>query len=210
MNCVIRVTFSLIVPTFFLSMVVPRATAQNAEGYLVECEGTNGKERERCVNRVTSSGIVLPMVFGGNAVARAGDFHLRLVQLRYDLNYLEIASRYLVRAAYEGDNLNLKAVAKAAGEIKKRTERLRTLLALPASEQSEDVRPTEVPAELPQLQAAILKLSFLITNARRNTVLRGRILDQRQSAMAQQDLDAIVELSERIKTSCKVIIKNER
>jgi hypothetical protein len=130
----------------------------------------------------------------------------RRAQLTDDLNYLKTAAAYLARA-FQSEDLDLNAIGVKAGEIKKRAKRLRDGLALPRSEPSDILRELELPTDPPQLKMSIYALSALITDAVQDPLPMGRVLYVVESLKARSDLDAIVKLSERIRTQCELLGK---
>ena len=139
---------------------------------------------------------------------RCCESRLPLAQIRDDLNYLQYVG--LSQSAFRGGELNFKAVAKSASEIRKRAARLRNNLALPGVEKGAEQSPPELLLEPVGLKAALSKLWALIRGAMPNPVLRGRLLDFALAGKARRDLDEIVELSERVRKSCELINKTAR
>ena len=127
-------------------------------------------------------------------------------QIRKDLNYLKAVADYLARAS-QSEDPDFKAIGSTAAQVRKRVERLRSLLALPSSGTSAAIRELELPADRPQFKLFIYSLSIQISDAARNPLLTGRLLDVTGSARARADLDAIIESAKRIRTQCELFSK---
>jgi hypothetical protein len=131
-------------------------------------------------------------------------FEARHAQINSDLDYLKTAAGNLA-LALQSEDLDLKAIDIAAGEIRKRAKRLGSLLALPSSEPRDAIRELELATDRPQLRHSIYALSVLIADAMRNPLPTGHVFDVIGSLKARSDLDSIVELSERIRRQCELL-----
>jgi hypothetical protein len=140
---------------------------------------------------------------------RSDESESRRAQLTSDLNYLKAAAASLAHA-FQSEDLDLKAIGVETGEIRKRAKRLRAGLALPRSEPRDIMRELGLPSDRPQLKLSIYALSALITDAVQNPLPTGRVLHVVESLKARKDLDAIVELSERIRMQCELFSKSGR
>jgi hypothetical protein len=128
---------------------------------------------------------------------------LVLDQIREDFLRIQVVDRKLTQATAVGDTLDLELVARSAGEIRKRSSRLKKNLALP--------RPEAPPAERSQfateptserLRISLSDLSNLIDEFVSNPVFeQSKLVDARLSGKARQDIEAIIELSSQIKRS---------
>lgn len=124
-----------------------------------------------------------------------------LTKIREDYVQLQVTNNDLAArvASASEDSLDLKAVASAAAEIRKRAERLKENLALPDPEGEE--RRTPEPEELKPTLAA---LDQLILRFVRNPVFTSpKLVDLRHSAEAARDLERIIGLSGRVRKLCE-------
>jgi len=209
MKSTTQTTLSLLAAMLIGMGTVPLAKAQaptSAERRKA-CEGAEGSERRSC-----ESGDAIPDA--GPAPENTTDEAMRLdesesrrAQLTDDVNYLKAAAAYLARA-FQSEDLDLKAIGVKTGEIRKRAKRLRAALALPRSEPTDAMRELKLPTDRPQLKLSIYTLSALITDAVQNPLPTGRVLYVVESLKARRDLDAIVELSERIRMQCELLGKS--
>jgi len=138
---------------------------------------------------------------------RLDESESRRAQLTDDLNYLKAAAAYLARASQSGDP-DFKAIGVETAEVRKRAKRLRSWLKLPRSEPTDIMRELEMPADRPQLKLSMYALAALITDVVQNPLPTGRVLHVVESLKARKDLDAIVELSGRIRTQCELFSKS--
>jgi hypothetical protein len=119
-----------------------------------------------------------------------------------DFRRIQILSDELKQAASQGTTLDLKFVAKSASEINRSAKRLKSGLALPASEEDPERRKSEVGAASEQLRLSLDMLGGLITEFVNNPVFRDtRTVDAKLLIKAGRDLDEIIELSSRVKQS---------
>ena len=207
MRSIIKMMLRVTAATFLVMTIVPCAPAQSTNGdeERSECGSALGLERERCESEMAEieTGEIIPDALG--RPTQSEEFRLPLAQISEDLSFLRTVTNYLSDAASQSGELDLKAIAESASRIRKRADRLKDSLALPDPEKSAKYREGKVPTDTEQLRAALLALSSLISDAVRNPVLRGHLLDITRSVKARGELDEIVELSERVKMSCEIL-----
>lgn len=202
-------TSSLLAAIFVATCIATSAAAQPppSSERRAACAGIEGLERKRCENRDSPYVGALevqdlssnPIVLGESNSARS--------LLTDDLKYLKTAAAHLTRAS-QSTELDFKAIASEAAEIRKRATRIRSSLALPNTTPREAVRRLELLSDRPQLKLSLQALSALIEDAVRNELPTGRVLHVIGSLKARSDLDAIVELCERIRTQCELFSKS--
>jgi hypothetical protein len=126
-----------------------------------------------------------------------------LNQIREDFLQIQVIDREVIRAKALGDQLDLHLVTKSAGEIRKRSSRLKENLALPRSEAARaDRSRVAVEATSEALRTSLAELSDLIEEFVSNPMFeQSKVVDPRLSAKARQDIEAIIELSKQIKRS---------
>jgi hypothetical protein len=139
-----------------------------------------------------------------------GDLTTRPQQIREDLDRLQGWAIYLSNALSDSDLTSLNTFAKTAGEIESHAKRVRSGLALLSSDPIAVLKELELPIDRPHLKQLISTLVMLIGDAVRNPSLKGHVLDVTSSLIARSELDAIVELSGRIKTQCEVLINRQQ
>jgi hypothetical protein len=205
MKPVIKIIWCAAVAFVLAAAIAPRASAQNTDDDEKACARAAGSERRRCLADAEAL---------GNAVQTSDDFErfehrLRLEHLGHDLSYLRDAAGELSRAA-RGGELDLKAIAESASEIRRRAARLRDGLALPSPRKDAGGREERVISDTGELRAALSSLSALISDAVRDLALTGRLLDAAKSPEARSELDAIVELSGRVKAGSETLVKTRR
>jgi hypothetical protein len=136
---------------------------------------------------------------------------LALAQLREDFLRIQVLNNDLARAASRGDALDPKFVSKSAAEIRKLAARLRDNLALPepAVEGGRDEAKAAPPPA--QLGTALSALDGLILKFVDDVASKGvYLLDAQSSARARHELEAIIELSARVKKASETLGKSTR
>ena len=136
---------------------------------------------------------------------------LLLDQIRDDFLQIQVIDRNLMRAT-AGDTLDLKLVANSAGEIGKRSRRLKENLALPRPE-TPVAQPSRITVEATseRLRTSISDLSNLIDEFVGNPMFEQiKLVDAKLSAKARQDIEAIIELSSQIKRSSQKLKATEK
>ena len=189
--------------------VGPVAMAQDPAGEEQQrdtCDGLGRLERKRCESGELTRTIGLPFEDASEGSMNGDERQSRRAEISEGLQYLKGVGSYLMRAS-KSDVLDLDALATATEQIRKHTSRLRSRLALPLSTPRAAIGELELPADRPQLRRSIHTLSSMIAEAVQNPLLKGQVLDVMGAAKARNDLDKIVELSERIRTQCELFGK---
>jgi len=172
------------------------------------CERSEAVDREGCASDDYSTlRLRRTAEDAADESTKFAEFEARRAQINTDLDYLKAAAGYLA-SAWQSEDLDLKAIDVAAGEIRKRAKRLGSLLALPSSEPRDAIRELELATDRPQLRHSIYALSALIAKAMRSPLPTGHVLDVIGSVKARSDLDSIVELSRRITMQCELLGKS--
>lgn len=192
-----------------MTTTATRAAAQNADDDAESrraCRSAVGSERRRCESESeTPADVALASDESGRSDAR-----LRVRQIREDLVYLRTAADYISRAASQSGGLDFKAVAKSASEVRRRAGRLKDSLSLPTPRKGEEYGEQKALTDEGELRAALSSLSSLLSDAVRSPALRGYLLDVTKAFEASSKLDAVVELSGRIKAGSETFVKNGR
>jgi hypothetical protein len=128
------------------------------------------------------------------------DPRLAFAQIREDFIRLQVVNNDLARAVSGTGQLDFKLVAKSASEIRKRAERLKDNLALPAGERDEKAPAAAAPTDPEQLRAALTRLDETILRFASALHAKGvRRFDAQSSGKLRRDLEEIVTLSGRVK-----------
>lgn len=129
---------------------------------------------------------------------------LIISQIKEDYVRIQVATSELTQAAAQAGSLDMKAVAKLAGEIKKRAGRLKYNLALPKPETEAERAEVNDKQEPEQLRSSLSTLSNLVVGFVNNPLFRQvKVVDVQSSFRAQRDLEEIIALSEHLKKSCE-------
>ena len=206
MKSIVKIICRAAVMLLLASAIAPRASAQNTDDdNAEECAHAAGSARKRCESHAESL---------GNAVSIPDDWEsleprLRLAHLGNDLSYLRDATEYLSRAARSGA-LDFRAIAKSASEVRRRAARIKDCLTLPGPQKSAGRWEEKVISDSGELRASLVVLSALLSGTLRNPALTGDILDAAKPLEAASELDAIVELSGRVKAGSESLAKTAK
>ena len=131
------------------------------------------------------------------------EMRLALAQIEEDYEHIQLANNDLGTATDNPNALNLKLAGEYTSEIKKRAERLLNNLALP--ELPPDVERVKMPAEgEEQLRPSLGMLHRLVDRFVRSPLFREiNVIDAQVSARTRRDLEAVIELSGRLKKECE-------
>ncbi|MFL6208557.1 MAG: hypothetical protein ACJ74W_06875 [Pyrinomonadaceae bacterium] len=133
---------------------------------------------------------------------------LGFAQISEDFMRLQVADNGLAQAVATGGALDLKFVAQSVAEIKKRAARLKTNLALPEPAPNVQRPMAVVGAEPGQLKAALATLDELVLSFVSNPGFQNAsVVDAESAGKARLDLEAIIELSGRVKKSSEQLQK---
>ena len=136
---------------------------------------------------------------------------LAFAQIREDFLRLQVVNNDLAQAISGGGELDLKLVAKSASEIRKRAERLKLNLALPAADGGEKVPASQPPADPGQLRVALSRLDGIVLRFTNSLHAKGvGRFDAQASSRLRLDLEAIIGLSERVKKSSEKMAEAAR
>ncbi len=143
-------------------------------------------------------------------VGERPDQRLVFTQISEDFLRIQIVNDELARTVEPTAPLDLKFIAQAASEIKKRAGRLKYNLALP--EPAERVKRPKVEVETgEQLRAALTTLGPLIVGFAHNPIFKEtKVLDAQLSTKARCDLEEIIELSGQVKKTSEQLSKAAR
>ena len=125
-----------------------------------------------------------------------------LTQIKEDFARIQVVNNALARAVASGEELDLKLVAQAASEIKRRAGRLKGNLILP---ENFEARPGGAGVFEPgRLRESLVALDRLVISFVSNPGFRSvKVVDPRWSAEARRDLEEIIELSGRLRKGCE-------
>jgi hypothetical protein len=127
------------------------------------------------------------------------DRRLVFAQISEDFLRIQVVNDELAQALSPTGPLDLKYVAQATSEIKKRAGRLKFNLALPEPEERAKRPKVEVLTD-EQVRAALAALGPLIDGFAHNPIFKAsKVLDAQMSIKAGTDLEEIIELSGQLK-----------
>lgn len=137
---------------------------------------------------------------------------LALAQISEDFTRIQVVNNGLAQSLEAGGELDLKVVAQAASEIKRRAGRLRDNLALPQPGPDERRPGARAGLEPGQLKGALNSLDRLVLSFVNNPGFQGVgvVIDAQWSIKARRDLEEIIELSGRVKACSEQLRKAAR
>jgi hypothetical protein len=182
-----RFLFTLTIGAISISAAATAAQAQFAPGEIRQVERENAS-RENAIESRT----------------RKRDPNAVMVEVNEDLHQLnELNGAIAMHTTISNQTLNYDSIVGSAFEIRKRSIRLRTDLALPKAETKEKV-PDFKEAEQGELQPALSQLNQLLDSFLHNPIFSdtGEI-DLELAVRARRDLDSIVVLSEKVRKNAE-------
>ena len=135
---------------------------------------------------------------------------LRLAEIAEDYRDLQQVNNRMMGAAMRAAEPDFKMVAGSLADIRRRAERLRENLALPARGAKDEKRPEPKPADdAAAVKAALLELDRSIMSFVGSPVFKNTdVLDAEAAAKAARDLDAVVELSRQLNKDAERLSKS--
>lgn len=127
-----------------------------------------------------------------------------MVEVNEDLGRLNVLNEGLSAKATAGNQpLNYKDIVESATEIKKRSTRLKSSLALP-TEENEEKSAGFKDAEKAELQPVMTELHKLLDGFLRNPIFSDSgAIDMRLAARARRDLEDVIVLSEKLRKNAE-------
>jgi hypothetical protein len=186
----------------------PRGVGNSAEAARLESER---RDREMRAADLREREFLLRTMAAERRPANPPAPRLALAQIREDFIRIQVLNNDLAQAVSRGGALDLKFVSKSAAEIKKLAARLRENLARPgpADEGGRDETRAAPPPE--QLGPALSELDGLVLRFVDGVVAKGvLLLDAQSSAQRRRELEAIIELSARVKKASEKLGRSTR
>ena len=138
------------------------------------------------------------------------DPQLAMAQIKDDFRHIQLVNRDMMRAVQSGSVLDYKVISEAASEIKKRAARLKTNLVFPEAEKTGERQKSQDP-EANGLPPSLMALDNLIYSFVTNPVFRETgVVDTKLGSKARDDLERIIELSDKVRKSAERMSKNAR
>jgi hypothetical protein len=204
---------ALALATLFADTVSARQTGRRGMGNPAEVERLERERRDREMREadLRERQFLLRTMEPDRRPAAPPAPRLALAQIREDFVRLQVLNNDLARAVAGGGALDLKFVSKSAAEIRKLAGRLKENLALPApdGDKAQAAEKAATPPE--QLGPALSALDALVLKFADGMASKGVLrLDAQSSAQARRELEAIVELSGRVKKASEKLEKSNR
>ena len=122
-----------------------------------------------------------------------------LAQVNEDFGSIQDINNELLKSASTHKGLDYSYISQATAEIKMRAVRLRDNLALTTSGKNRKPEKVEVGPDEARLGNALSALNALIQDFVTNPIFKSSGIDADQASRARHDLDAIIDLSDRIR-----------
>jgi hypothetical protein len=136
---------------------------------------------------------------------------LALSQIAEDYQRIQLINNRMMSGAMSAPVPNFKDIAEATAEIRRRANRIRDNLRLPAPQQSEPVkatRPLQV-NDAAQMKAALLDLDHSIMSFIKNPIFRNTsVVDLEEAMKASRDLVTIIESSQLLSKEARKLSKS--
>ena len=197
----------------FASDAFGRQTSRRGVGNSAEAERLESERREREMREadLRERQFMLRNMRPDARPAERPTPRLATAQIREDFVRLQVLNNDLAKAASQGDALNFKFVSKSAAEIRKLAARLKSNLSLPSAGGDPEQQEAKAAPPPAQLGTALSALDGLILKFADDLASKGvYLLDAQSSAKARRDLEAIIELSGRVKQASERLEKSGR
>lgn len=195
----------------FLTAVFAALTVAPVYGQLPLSEGPTKENSQSDADRDLEERIAYQRMLAslGEKQAKKRDAKLALAELQEDFKKIQVANLEMIRTLSKGGTPDLKFFADSAAEIKKRAARLKVNLVLPEPENKEEKRVIQdSPMSIDQLKRSILNLGKLVYNFVKSPFFREiDVVNPDEGKKVRQNLDDIIELSERIKKNSQTLSK---
>lgn len=127
-------------------------------------------------------------------------------ELQEDFTRLQVLNLEFVKAI-NTPKLDYKFVAKSAGEINKRADRLKNNLDLPEPDGVKSAPATSINTEL-EMKKSMLRLGKLIYSFSRNPFFKEASVVNDNAVLARRELDEILDVSKQIKIDSEKLKKS--
>jgi len=132
-------------------------------------------------------------------------------QINDDFQRIQVIHNELVKMLKTDKSLNYSRVSELSGEMKKRSGRLRTNLALPDPENEVEVVAGTTTVDDKHVRASLIELHDVIVSFVGNPIFKNlALLDAKAVEKASGDLRQIVRLSDNIKKSAETLNKTAK
>jgi hypothetical protein len=124
---------------------------------------------------------------------------------------IQFINERMMRLVSPETKLDYKAIAKAAGEIRKYAVELRLYLGLPKLDETGKSRQAWDKLDGKEVSASLLKLDSVVRSFGANPLLNSQsVLDAGQATRAGRDLEDIIDLGDKIRKSAKKLSRAVR
>ncbi|MEK6336218.1 MAG: hypothetical protein AABM67_14915 [Acidobacteriota bacterium] len=188
---------------FFACLVfIPAAYGQDGRS---STGGRRDDAFQRKLQRAVELEIVETALGRAPRAASDRDPQLILAEIKEDFWRVQVVNKEIVRALSRQGELDLRFVAKSAGEIKVRSGRLKENLPLPKS-RTPRLNYSRADANPEQLRSSLTELANLIVEFVNNpTHHEAKVVHANLLVKASEDLAKIVRLSDHIKKSAELL-----
>jgi hypothetical protein len=137
------------------------------------------------------------------------DPQLAFAQIKEDFRRLQVLNNDVMRAVSATREPNYKSISDSAKEIRKRAARLKLNLVFPEAENEQETERLIQTPDTADLKPSVAALDTLIFSFVTNPVFKETgVVDARLGVKARRDLEAIIELSEKVRRNAEKISKS--
>ena len=132
-------------------------------------------------------------------------------QINDDFQRMQLIHNEIVRMLQPEKDLNYDRLAELTDDMKKRSARLRSNLALPEREKSETGSSPHPQIDDTHMKKTIVDLHDLIVSFVANPIFKNLgVVDSKVIDAASQNLDSIMDVSDEIKREAKILSKSSK
>jgi hypothetical protein len=132
-------------------------------------------------------------------------------QINEDFQRIQVLHNEMVRMLQANKGFNYDRLADLTDDMRKRSVRLRTNLALPEAEKTDDPSPHVEEINESQVKKSIIELHDLIVTFVANPLFKNLgVVDANEIDKASDNLDDIIDISDRIKREARMLSKTAK
>ncbi len=199
-------TRAIFLPIAVIAFNILFATALQAQQSMPARPGGISERDRNLLERETQ----LTLIEKDRQRAVKRDPQLAFAQIREDFRRLQILNNDVMRAVSSSREPNYRTISDSAKEIRRRAARLKLNLVFPEAEREEEgsARLTES-SDASDLKPSVAALDTLIFRFVTNPVFKETsVVDARLGVKARRDLEAIIQLSEKVRKNAEKMSKS--
>ena len=194
-------------PSILFALLVTTCASAQQSGSPPVYPGPSVRERNRQMDEYDRE---LERLRKGSTVSNKRRLNL-FPQINEDFQRIQVIHNELVRMLKTEKSLTYSRVIELAGDMKKRSARLRTNLALPEPEDEVEVVAGTTTVDEKHVRDSLIQLHDVIVSFVGNPIFKNlALLDAKAVERASGDLRQIVRLSDNVKKSAETLSKTAK